>query len=183
MNKNGGINLPGLKTLEQLGKQERLQEQKDFTMTREEEAQELLNTVKVRLAPSPIHGIGVFAIRDIAKGEPLYCGLTTRPKWYRLGLSDLSKTFDRVYPEIKQLILDRWPQLINGAPFLSPNYDQRLTSFMNHSDTPNYDPTTDLALRAIAKGDEITEDYRVIPQYELAYPWLAKKVVKLSQRT
>ena len=38
-------------------------------LTRSEQIMELSSTVKCKLAPSNIHGIGVFAIRDIKKGE------------------------------------------------------------------------------------------------------------------
>jgi len=43
---------------------------------------------------------------------------------------------------------------------------------MNHSDPPNYDPVTDLALADIPKGEEVFEDYRQIANYEKAFPWL-----------
>ena len=56
-------------------------------------------------------------------------------------------------------VSQRWPLSENGFPFQSPNDDARLLCFMNHSDKPNYDKYTDTALKDIAKGQEITEDY------------------------
>lgn len=142
-------------------------------MNKQDQYLELCGHVKCTLAPSSIHGIGVFAICDIQEGERLYVRWTEDlpAHWYTLTFSDLSK-FDKVYPEIKQMILDRWPQVVNGGHFMSPNYDARLSSFVNHADDPNYDIVTDTALRAIKKGDEITEDYCRMTGYSKVYPWL-----------
>ena len=118
--------------------------------------EELNRTVKAKLAPSKIHGIGVFAIRDIKKGERIYAKGREDIKWLNLTEKELSE----LRPEIKELILQRWPGAILGHSFLSPNNDARLISFMNDGkDDSNYDPHTDTALRDIRLGEEITEDY------------------------
>lgn len=142
-------------------------------MTNEEQAMELARTVKCTIAPSKVHGVGVFALRDIKKGEQLYCTLTVKPNWYTVGYDKLKKYLLPAHPEIMQLLMDRWPQIRNGSQFISPNYDARLTSFMNHAENANYDPNTDLALMDIKAGEEVFEDYRVIPNYQEIYPWLA----------
>lgn len=176
MNPNGGIDMSkmSLGKLESLGKTERA-EQQVVPMSERDMCFELGRTVKCKIAPSKVHGVGVVAMRDIAKGEQAYCALTVRPTWYKISMSNLKKHLGEIHPEILQLILDRYPQVVNGAPFLSPNYDARLTSFMNHSDTPNYDPRTDLALADIKEGEELFEDYRVVDNYEKAFPFLKKK--------
>ena len=142
-------------------------------MNKEDQYFELCGQVKCTLASSPIHGIGVFALRDIQEGERLNVRWTQDlpAHWYTLTLTDLSK-FDNVHPEIKQIILDRWPGVVNGAHFMSPNYDARLSSFLNHSDIPNYDILTDTALMPISKGQEVTEDYRKMKGFEKVYLWL-----------
>lgn len=113
---------------------------------------EVLNdTVWATIAPSEIHGVGVFAIRDIKKGTKLNLHGGTG-EWIR---TDLSK----VVPEVRKLILQRWPIEKDGHPYLSPNDDALLISFVNHSDMPNYDKYKDEALRDIKKGEEIFEDY------------------------
>lgn len=132
---------------------------------------ELCQTVKCTLRPSPIHGVGVFAMRDIKKGERLFCLPTTVPEWYGMSFKDLD-IFDKTHPEIKELILGRWPAVANGSKFLSPNYDARMISFMNHSDIPNYDIATDSAARDIKVGEEVTEDYRTMPNYQKMFPFL-----------
>lgn len=146
-------------------------------MNKEDQYLELCGQVKCTLAPSPIHGIGVFALRDIQQGERLYVRWTEDipARWYTLTFTDLAK-FDKVYPEIKQIILDRWPSVVNGAHFMSPNYDARLSSFLNHADNPNYDILTDTAIMPILKGQEVTEDYRKMKGFEKVYSWLVAEI-------
>lgn len=114
--------------------------------------QTLNNTVKCKLAPSKIHGVGVFAIRNIRKGEKLYCQETKR-----LWLSIPFKDFHNIREEIRELIIQRYPSVKEGSMFLSPNADALLQSFMNESDNPNY--KDDIALKDIKKREEITENY------------------------
>ena len=171
MNKHGGIRLPSLAELEKLGRQERINDNSTL-MTAQEQALFLGNTVKCRIGPSKVHGVGVIAMIDIKKGEQLFCALTVKPQWYNVSFSNLKKYLKDVHPEVFELILDRWPNVVNGAPFISPNYDARLTSFMNHSDTPNFDPQYDVALADIKAGEEVFEDYRTFPNWDRAFPWL-----------
>jgi len=137
-------------------------------MSGQEEQLDVLNqTVKATLAPSDIHGIGVFAIRDILKGERLHCD--SLPKVFNVPYSSLGKLF----PEVKDVILQRWPSVINGSKFISP--DARLLSFMNHGGKDcNYNQIDDTAKCAIKKGEEITEDYTLMPNFEKIYPFLIK---------
>ena len=140
-------------------------------LTAEQQCDELIKTVKCKLAPSKVHGVGVVALRDIKEGEQVHCALTSKPQWFNVSHDHL-KNHLKDYPEILQLILDRWPQVVNGEPFLSPNYDARLISFMNHKENNNYDPVTDTALMDIKEGEELFEDYRIVPNYERAFPFL-----------
>ena len=172
-----GIQLPDLGKLAELGKKEKVEE-RVAPLTPEEQCYHLINTVKCRLAPSRVHGIGVIAMRDLKKGDRAHVMFDGKPNFYKIHPTTLWKHLGQVYPDIYQLILDRWPNVVNGHPFLSPNYDQRLISFVNHSDTPNYDPNTDTVLCDVKAGDELFEDYRVVPNYEKAFPFLAEKPVK-----
>ena len=135
----------------------------------EEQIAELNTTVTCTIAPSPIHGAGVFAIRDISKGKQLYCYPKDRIiRMYSLPYGSRNK----LLPEVRDLILQRWASWVNGSQFSHPHSDAWLILFMNHSGEPNYDPATDQALRDIQKGEEITEDYRRMVNYELVFPWL-----------
>lgn len=139
-----------------------------MSLTEKQQVQiDILNkTVKAKLAPSPIHGVGVFAIRDIKAGERV--AADQLPKIYDLSWGNLSK----LLPEVEEIIKERWPSVINGSKFISP--DARLVSFMNHSEDPNYDPASDTAMRDIKKGEEITESYWMMPNAEKVFKWLKK---------
>lgn len=67
--------------------------------------------------------------------------------------------FMQIRPEIRALILDRmfYEADITEFTFYSPNSDQFLQAFMNHSDTPNSDGYE--AIRDIKAGEEVTEDF------------------------
>lgn len=124
----------------------------------------LNETVWCKLGPSPIHGIGVFAIRDIPKGQELtdyFLEYSLQNKHYDPLIVNV-EDFDLILPEIRALILDRITldktKERKWIRFQSPNKDQLLQAFMNHSDTPNSDG--EFALRDIKKGEELTEDFR-----------------------
>jgi len=135
-------------------------------MTNQDEINELNSIIKARIGVSKIHGVGVIAIRDISKGEMVYAD--RMPKLYQVPYGSMNKLF----PEVREIILERWPSIINGGRFIAP--DARLLSFMNHSerDESNYDPATDTAIRDIKKGEEITENYKTMENWSKIYSWL-----------
>lgn len=122
--------------------------------------------VKTYIAPSPIHGVGVFALRDIPKGQKLYADMA--PKIYNLPV----KEFRNLFHPVKKYLIERWPQIANGSAFGYP--DTRTQAFMNHSYTPNYDAVNDVMLEDVQEGQEITEDYRQIPGWEKVFVWIKK---------
>lgn len=133
---------------------------------------ELNTTVKCTLKPSPIHGIGVFTLRDIKKGERMYCFTqSTERRWYTIPYG----SFNKIDQDVRELIVSRWASVINGSRFCSPNDDAWLILFMNHSDTPNYEVKTDIALRDIQKGEEVFEDYCLMQNADKVYPELCEK--------
>lgn len=137
-------------------------------MNKQDETIAILNSlVKVRIAPSEIHGVGIFAVRDITKGQKLYADMF--PQAYRVPYG----SFGKLFPEIRQLLLERWPQIVNGSAFMWP--DTRIQAYMNHSTKPNYDAIKDIILKDIKAGEEVTEDYRKIEGYKKVFPWLKSK--------
>ena len=134
---------------------------------KQEEVLAIINTIiRVKVAPSKIHGVGVFAMRNIPKGTRLY--MTMFPQGYKVPYG----SFKKISPDIREHIMERWPRVVNNEPFMWP--DTLLQSYCNHSDTPNYDCLTDITLEDIKKGEEILEDYRTIPGHEKAFPFLKK---------
>jgi len=130
----------------------------------ETQIKELNTYVLTKIAPSKIQGVGLFALRDIPKGEKLYADIM--PMVFNLPYN----SFDKLYPEIVELLLGQWPQIINGSVFAYPTV--RLQAYINHSDKPNYDAEKDLTLKNIKAGEEITEDYRQIENYQKVFTWL-----------
>jgi SET domain-containing protein len=141
--------------------------QKDRKVRQEkiEQAIVMVNDVcKIRIAQSEVHGVGVFAIRDIKKGERVYADAMP------VMLDIPYKKFNKINPEIKQLILERFPRVVDGSQFMAP--DTLMQIYMNHQDNPNYDNKTDKATRKIKAGEEIFEDYKAIEGWEVIHKWL-----------
>jgi uncharacterized protein len=113
--------------------------------------------VPTRVAPSSIHGLGLFTMQFIAKGTPLW---------------RFEEGFDRAFTTAQFEALPRSAQehlrwfayfdAIRGTWILSGDH----TCFMNHSVEPNTGappdtgtPVMTVALRNIAAGEELTCDY------------------------
>lgn len=131
-----------------------------------EQIRELNHYVRTKLAPSQIDGVGVFALRDLKKGEPLFTDMMT--KLYNLPYSE----FDKLRPEVAENLLQSFPLIVKGSAFAYPL--TRTQAFLNHSEEPNYDAMTDIALRDIKAGEEVTEDYRKIEGWEDVFTFLKK---------
>ena len=138
-------------------------------MTRSEQVLYLNTTTKVKLAPSKIDGVGVFAIRSIKKGDRCF---VRRMKHDTQQIFDLTySALQEVDEDIRELILGRWPNIVNGGQFYHPNDDQRLNSFVNHGEA-NWNPLNDTALTDINAGDEILLDYKTVENYQQIYKFL-----------
>ena len=122
-----------------------------------------------RLQPSQIHGIGVFAVRDIPKGKNPF---RTLPKYADFGYVRITEDeLDALPSKLSQLIRELF--LPTGGKMHIPNYGTnviRLNCYLNHSTTPNtrtgngYDFT---ALGKILAGEELTVDYQTYGAEEL----------------
>jgi len=120
----------------------------------------LRNGVYCHLAVSPLHGIGVFAIRPIPKDiEPLRSLLRFDDvKFSHEEIKSLPKGVRReiemfCYYDDKHVLV---PQIgLNGA---------NLSVYLNHSKTPNVEFKKNgelVSLRAIKKGEELLMDYDI----------------------
>lgn len=134
----------------------------------EEQIKRLNEEVRTTIGKSDL-GVGIIAIRDIKEGEKCHCQPQDFEKreYFSTPYDDL----DKLFPEVRKVILSRWFAVVNGSPFPHPN-DVWPIMFMNHSDNPNYDDMTDCALRDIKKGEELTENYRNMPNYEKIHTFL-----------
>lgn len=128
---------------------------------------ELLNrVVSVKIAPSEIHGVGIVAMRDIKAGDCLE--LDAVPHVFDLPYAK----FNKLNKEVRDILLGHFPQILGGSHFIYPV--TKFTAYLNHSDTPNYDAKADRALKDIKAGEEITEDYRLIPGAEKIFDFLSE---------
>lgn len=118
---------------------------------------DLLEKVYCRLAPSPIHGVGVFAIRPIPKGvNPMQEQRAADFK--EIPVAELS---DLPEPLLK-LVKDMCPEQAEhyDIPPFSLN-EIGVSYYLNHSKTPNMGEEEGefVALRDIEPGEELTVDY------------------------
>lgn len=112
--------------------------------------------VFARLMPSPIHGVGVFAIRDIPRGAPVFGGDDGE---LVIVTVDEATVLQR---ELSKLYRDFC--VLRGDTFECPLSFNELTPswYLNNSKDPNVAADSSLkffALRDIKTGEELTADY------------------------
>jgi hypothetical protein len=122
----------------------------------------LKNNIKTKLGVSPIHGVGVFALRDINTAEQVF------PEWGKeTGVYIIPN--DRLY-EIPNEVLElldmyfineecgyKVIRLFKGLNFLTNNFSYCNSSYKTDKE-PNI-TNNGVALRPIKKGEEILEYY------------------------
>ena len=110
--------------------------------------------VRTTLAPSAIHGLGLFAAEPIAAGAALW---------------RFEPDLDQVVPVARVAALpEAFRAFIVTYGYLSPAFPGSYVlscdhaKFMNHADAPNtaIDGDVTRAARPIAAGEELTCDYR-----------------------
>jgi SET domain-containing protein len=135
-------------------------------MTKESLLEELRNNMYVSLQPSPVHGIGVFAIRDIPKGCRNIFSADTG-EWIRLGFDEVEQL-----PAHSREFIETY-YLFDDTHYFIPAHGCKvmdMASYLNHSSTPNIISVEEgrffEALRDISKGEELLVDYGTIAQVE-----------------
>jgi len=121
----------------------------------------LKNEIYFRVQPSPVHGVGLFAIKDIPNGTNIivefpheFSEMISKSKLVGIH-ENVLKLFNGMYYSTEEFLR------IKLYPFLKLHY----ITFMNHSDTPNmYLSKEDgvysgITLSDIKIGEEIFEDY------------------------
>lgn len=130
-------------------------------------AERLNSEIWCRLGPSKVHGVGVFAIRDIPEDTILspIPDISERKTGMEIMMSE--SEWQKIHPEIKKILLDRNCYITNcseipeGCDYAieHPNTHQDFICFMNQSDNPN--SSGYVSKRLIKAGEEITEAYLV----------------------
>lgn len=122
--------------------------------------------VYARIRPSKIHGVGVFAIRDVPKGSKIFAEDDSELIWMKrsaLKLDELPQDIRRLYEQFC-LIKDK------GETYGCPKSFNLMTVawYLNHSKTPNVGCDKDyvfFALRDIRNGEELTADYHTYNEF------------------
>ena len=131
-------------------------------MKKEALLKQLQSQTYVMIKPSPLHGIGVFAIRDIPKGTS---------NIFSKGVGDWIKVskeeVDALPQHSKDLIENHC--LFDEDFYFIPDYGFKLVDlviYLNHSETPNVISLNEgeefEAIRDIASGEELLVDYGTI---------------------
>jgi len=122
-----------------------------------------------RLQPSNIHGIGVFAVREIPKGRNPFKMI---PKYGDIGYVRITDDeLAALPPRLSKLIRDLF--IPTDGEMHIPNHGMNLinlNSYLNHSITPSMRTRNGydfVALRRIPVGEELTVDYRTFGPEEL----------------
>ncbi|MEO5976180.1 MAG: SET domain-containing protein [Chryseolinea sp.] len=118
---------------------------------------ELVNNTYVILKPSPIAGIGVFAIRDIPKGtRNIFSTPDVNDKWITLPKNEVEQL-----PASIQFLIGNYCLFDEGNYFV-PDYGFKkvdLCLFLNHDDNPNVRSINEgeyfEAVRDISEGEEL----------------------------
>ena len=118
----------------------------------------LQTEVYCRLGISPVHGIGVFAIRDIPKGTKPLSSLL-KIKEFSFSKKEINKLHASVKKEVRMFCYyDKDEYLVPSIGLNSMN----MAFYMNHSKTPNveFQKNNDIvALRKIKANEELFFDY------------------------
>jgi len=128
-------------------------------MTKEQLLTELNSHTYVMIKPSPLHGIGVFAIRSIAKGQR---GLfsTGTGEWIPVSKQEVAQLPQHAIDLVENYCL------YDDENYFIPDYGFKvmdLVNFLNHSDTPNIISLNDgedfETIAEIAAGEELLINY------------------------
>lgn len=129
--------------------------------------------VYVRLAPSRIHGIGVFAIRNIPRNTAVF-GHDDEP------FTSVPESSVKTLPTEMRRLYEDFCVLRRHRYLCPPNFNRLTVSwYLNHCEQPNVRSDESLrfvSLRRIRKGEELTADYREYS--EDSFPWRRGPEVK-----
>jgi SET domain-containing protein len=130
-------------------------------MNKEELLKELTSNSFVTIKPSPIEGIGVFAIRDIPLGcRNMFSKPTPGDTWISLTKAEVE-----ALPRHARALVENYC-LFDRTCYFVPDHGFKkidLSLFLNHSDAPNIMSVNDgdyfEALQDIKTGEELLIDY------------------------
>jgi len=130
-------------------------------MTKAELLTELTNNTFVMLRPSPIEGIGVFAVTDIPKGcRDMFGKPGAADEWITVAKKEIE-----TLPAHVQFLVGNYCLYDDDNYFIPAHGFKKMdvSLFLNHADTPNIISINDgdyfEAVRDIKAGEELLVDY------------------------
>ncbi len=132
---------------------------------------DLENNIYCRIQRSPIHGVGVFAIKNIPKGVNPF---VTYGDVDVIPVPEKEIMENKKIPDAVKEMVKAFYVIQNGAIYCDARSlnEINITYFLNHSNAPNLDvedvneESLFTAKRDIAAGEELTSDYS---QYSDSY--------------
>lgn len=128
-------------------------------MTKEDLLKELAEETFITLRPSTVHGIGVFALRDIPKGCKTLFSRNVG-NWIKVPIRDIEHL-----PEASRNLVETYC-LYDETDYYLPDYGFKvmdMVNYLNHSSNPNVISVNDgdyfESLRDIAEGEELFVNY------------------------
>ena len=135
-------------------------------MKKEDLLKELRNSSKIMLKPSVVHGIGVFSIAPIKKGEQNIFSNNTQ-KWIPISKEEMNSL-----PLHAKLLIENYC-LYDDTRYFVPEEGLKildLVVFLNHCENPNIISIEGgiqfEALRDIEPGEELFIDYGTLVEEE-----------------
>ena len=134
--------------------------------------------IETYVAPSTIHGVGVFSAQVVEKGALIWEFESNFDRRYTeseyLGLNPLIHEYFKVYG---------YKDKQDGLYYLTIDNDR----FTNHSDSPNTfvdENGNCYAIRMIEKGEELTSNYRdFYADWERIFPFMMSEETYAKQQT
>ncbi len=133
-------------------------------MTKDQLLQELREEAYITIKPSTVHGIGVFAIRDIPSGCDTIFSRNVG-SWIKVPIAEIE-----TLPEHSKSLVETYC-LYDEENYYLPDYGFKvmdLVNYLNHSSDPNVESINDgenfIALREIKAGEELFVSYHDIAE-------------------
>lgn len=138
-------------------------------MTKDELLKELAQETFVALKPSPVHGIGVFAIRDIPKGTKNIFSMNVG-EWIKIPIAEIEQL-----PQHSRNLVETYC-LYDESDYYVPDYGFKLmdlVNYLNHSASPNIISVNDgeyfESIVDIPEGAELLVNYEAIVTTDESY--------------
>ncbi len=120
----------------------------------------------VMIKPSPVHGIGVFAVVDIPK-DCTQMFSKEDGQWTKLSFDEVN-----ALPEASRYMIETYCLYDDTNYFVPADGFKKMdiALYLNHSETPNIASVNEgaefITLREIKKGEELLVDYGTIVDWE-----------------